>query len=177
MEQLRRPLTLVQSSLFGIGISPPAVNFADSPEIAVSVGSARTRDTPARSNACRVADAEKPPLEIPAVIRLPGLAPGLTGEGLMFWKLFPPMRFCGLNADQLPDVLMPNCFNTVRPTSTTVTCSITWSLPRIERALMTAPLVATPAPAEMPTNAFAMSTTCWASAADATLPVSRTESP
>ena len=36
---------------FGIGISPPAVNFAVSPEIAVSVGSASTRDTPARSNA------------------------------------------------------------------------------------------------------------------------------
>src|SRR5215213_1008683 len=109
-----------QSSLLGIGISPPAVNLADSPEIAVSVGSASTRDTPARSKACKVARAENPPRENLADRKFPGLAPGLTGKGLMFWKLSPPP-----SEDQLPEVLMPNCFRTVRATSTTVTCSIT----------------------------------------------------
>src|SRR4051812_21187102 len=76
-----RPPTVVQSSLLGIGISPPAVNLADSPEIAVSVGSARTRETPARSNACKVADAENPPREMLAVSRLPGFALGFSGKG------------------------------------------------------------------------------------------------
>src|SRR5215217_6111 len=108
-----------QSSLRGIGISPPAVNFADSPEIAVKVGSASTRDTPARSNACSVARAENPPRVTLADRKLPGLALGLTGKGLTFWKLSPP------SADQLPDVLTPNCFSTVRATSATVTWSIT----------------------------------------------------
>jgi hypothetical protein len=66
----------LQLSLLGTGISPPAVNLADSPEIAVRVGSASTRDTPARSNACRVAVTEKPPrLRVPER-KLPELAPG-----------------------------------------------------------------------------------------------------
>ncbi len=51
----------------------------------------------------------------------------------------------------------------MRATSTTVTCSITWSLPRIVSALITAPFVATPPSPETPTNAFAMSTACCAS--------------
>ena len=39
------------SSATGTGNSPPARNFADSPEIAVSVGSARVRSKPSRSMA------------------------------------------------------------------------------------------------------------------------------
>ena len=42
-------------SPFGIGNSPPATNVAVSPEIAVRLGSARVRTTPARSMACNVA--------------------------------------------------------------------------------------------------------------------------
>ncbi len=54
----RRP---VQVSLFGIGIVPPARNFADSPETAVTVGSASVRATPCCSKACRVAVRLWPP--------------------------------------------------------------------------------------------------------------------
>src|SRR3954452_9675046 len=52
---------------FGIGISPPAVKVAASPEIATRVGSASTRDTPARSKACRVAAALQLPRRAEAV--------------------------------------------------------------------------------------------------------------
>ena len=50
-----------QVSPFGIGIVPPARNFADSPETAVTVGSARVRATPCCSKACRVAREVLPP--------------------------------------------------------------------------------------------------------------------
>ncbi len=53
--------TAEQVWLVGTGISPPAVKFAASPEIAVRVGSASTRDTPACSKAFRVACNENPP--------------------------------------------------------------------------------------------------------------------
>ena len=60
------PAVTVQSWLLGTGISPPAVNFAVSPEIAVSVGSARTRETPARSKARSVAVVKAlPPRVVP----------------------------------------------------------------------------------------------------------------
>src|SRR5690242_8420524 len=42
-------------SPFGIGNSPPAINVAVSPEIAVRLGSAKVRITPARSMARKVA--------------------------------------------------------------------------------------------------------------------------
>ena len=62
MHVLRAPANGVsQLCDFGIGISPPAVKVAASPEIATRVGSASTRDTPARSNASSVAFANLPP--------------------------------------------------------------------------------------------------------------------
>ena len=45
----------VQDSLLAIGIVPPAMNLALSPETAVTVGSASVWATPCRSNACSVA--------------------------------------------------------------------------------------------------------------------------
>ena len=51
-----------QSGADGIGISPPAVNVAASPETATIVGSASTRETPARSKAWSMPLARKLPL-------------------------------------------------------------------------------------------------------------------
>ena len=48
-------LVVSQDRPFGMGNSPPATNVADSPEMAVSVGCARVRITPARSMARSVA--------------------------------------------------------------------------------------------------------------------------
>src|SRR4051812_43712210 len=72
---------------------------------------------------------------------------------------------------------MPNCLSTLRATSTTVTRSITWSLPRIVTELITAPLAALNRPPETPTKALAMSVACCASELDDTTPVIRIESP
>src|SRR3954470_6750554 len=109
--QVRIPSALVQSWLFGIGISPPAVNVADSPETATRVGSASTRDTPARSKACSVPVALKLPLLIePEKTLLDASTCGAIGN---------TASVAHLNADQLPDVLIPSCFTTERATSTT----------------------------------------------------------
>ena len=99
------------------------MNFADSPEIAVSVGSARMRETPACSNARKVARKENPPVWTDAVMALAsGEREPVSGKPVLFVKTLPPS---GFRAAQLPLVLMPNCFRTVRATSTTVTRIIT----------------------------------------------------
>ncbi len=111
--------------------------------MAVSVGSARMRETPACSNAFRVAWSEKPPPCTEAWIRFPLGVFVLIGKGRLLVITFgfiagtcvaaavPPFtsvcpRFpTGFSAAQLPVMLMPNCFTTLRDTSTTVTRSIT----------------------------------------------------
>ncbi len=47
----------VESSPTGTGNSPPARNLADSPEMAVRLGSARVRTSPTRSKACIIDEA------------------------------------------------------------------------------------------------------------------------
>src|SRR5207248_6048974 len=73
----------------GIGNSPPEMNVADSPEIAVRLGSASVRTTPALSIARRVAVTEgRPALVKAAAARLlPGTsAPLLAVNGLELLK-------------------------------------------------------------------------------------------
>src|SRR5947207_14350371 len=52
---MARVVVVWQVTPVGIGNSPPAMNVADSPEIAVRLGSASVRTTPALSMARRVA--------------------------------------------------------------------------------------------------------------------------
>src|ERR1700716_2804118 len=57
----------------GIGNSPPEIKVADSPEMAVRLGSASVRTTPAVSMARRVAVTERRPLVSPVAAKaLPG---------------------------------------------------------------------------------------------------------
>jgi hypothetical protein len=141
------------------------MNFALSPETAVTVGSASVWATPCRSKACKLA--------------------------LKLW--FPFTQF------RIPWVaLMPSCLMISRRISATVTCKLTWSAPRIVKALITLPRAlledlpadpppppgAPPEPFEMEieapgapeagvslTKPSAMSSAFWASSADATDPV------
>src|SRR5262249_43310032 len=67
---------------FGIGNSPPATKVAVSPEIAVKLGSASVRMTPARSIARIVAET----LGIEPVRKLPLIGPPLAENGLVVLK-------------------------------------------------------------------------------------------
>src|SRR6266404_9286670 len=58
----------------GIGNSPPEINVADSPEIAVRLGSASVRTTPALSMARSVAVTDGTPLTLPNELVAPLLA-------------------------------------------------------------------------------------------------------
>src|SRR5450631_1299201 len=49
------PVAAAQVGALGMGISPPTVSFALSPDTAETAGSARMRETPYRSKACKVA--------------------------------------------------------------------------------------------------------------------------
>ncbi len=108
-----------------MGNSPPARKVALSPEIAVSVGSARVRSTPARSIACKV-ELIEPKVAVTLVLPIDSSA---AENGLAVTKL---RMACPLPRP-LPVVvmLMPNCLTTSRCTSATVTLSMTWSRPRM----------------------------------------------
>ena len=143
IESLSGHGVVVQPLTVGYGKLPPARKCADSPEIAVRVGSASVRITPACSIACKLAVTLL--LNVPVIpvgefgIRLDcplgpkGLAVlscPLTGKGLSLLKLtveVPRLR--------QPLRLMPSCFITVRSISAIVTFSMTWSRPRTTIAL------------------------------------------
>jgi hypothetical protein len=164
------------------------MNFALSPETAVTVGSASVWATPCRSKACKLALKLWFPF---TQFRIPWVAlmAPLTANGLSTVKLpFGP----------LPLKLTPSCLMISRRISATVTCKLTWSAPRIVKALITLPRAlledlpadpppppgAPPEPFEMEieapgapeagvslTKPSAMSSAFWASSADATDPV------
>src|ERR1700722_5451112 len=116
-------------TLLRMGTVPPARNFAVSPETAVTVGSASVWATPCRSKACKLALKLWLPL---TQFRTPSevaTAP-LMANGLSRLKLpFGP----------LPLKLTPSCLMMSRRISATVTRRLTWSAPRIVKALMTRP--------------------------------------
>src|ERR1700682_5452502 len=64
----------------GIGNSPPEINVADSPEMAVRFGSARVRTTPALSIARRVAVTDGRP----ALVRAAAVRPLPETSGVLF---------------------------------------------------------------------------------------------
>ena len=154
---------------FGTGTSPPAVNLALSPEIAVTVGSARTRDRPARSSAFSVKLVELP---MPAPMAVAASACGCSGKGLSMLGVIEK-----LPSRHSPLELMPSCLIALRETSETTTLTMTWSRPRIDSELITAPLDEVNRPLDWPTKALAMSTAWVASEALVTSPTSRMELP
>src|SRR6476660_5045968 len=85
------PCTVVwQVTPVGIGNSPPEINVADSPEIAVRLGSASVRTTPALSIARSVAVTEGTPALLRACVtrELPGTSGTLLAvNGLELLKL------------------------------------------------------------------------------------------
>src|SRR3954454_12828504 len=72
----------------GIGNSPPEMNVADSPEIAVRLGSASVRTTPALSMARSVAvtDGMLPPPNVPVAALLPTSGALFAVNGLLLLK-------------------------------------------------------------------------------------------
>src|SRR5208282_5288393 len=100
----------------GIGISPPTVSFAFSPDTAVTVGSARTRVTPYRSKACKVADKVLLGLVAVSAVAVPfcaavakAFAPATPAGAIT------PLIGNGLNCVNVPQlavselVVMPSC--------------------------------------------------------------------
>ncbi len=139
----------------GIGNSPPSMKVADSPEIAVRLGSARVRTTPALSIARMVALTEGlvPNDPVSALPETSGALLAVNGfELLKVTTELPTFR--------LADRSMPICLMIERATSATVTFSVTWSLPRttIELTTLSAP----------PASRAARSPACCASIAVAT---------
>src|ERR1700733_1285520 len=121
--------TGLHCTLLRMGTVPPARNFAVSPDTAVTVGSASVWATPCRSKACRVAFKFWLPLNQFRVAWVAETAP-LTANGLSRLKLpFGP----------LPLRLTPSCLMMSRRISATVTRRLTWSAPRIVKALITRP--------------------------------------
>src|SRR5207302_9820107 len=108
----------------GIGNSPPEINVADSPEIAVRLGSARVRTTPALSIARSVAWTDG--IEPNDVARaLPGTSGPLfavNGLLLLNFTIVVPEAMLALRS-------MPICLTMVRCPSATVTFHLTWPRP------------------------------------------------
>ena len=102
------PVCVLQLRFPGTGICPPAVKFADSPEIAVRVGSARTRETPACSNARSVAVRPGPPTPLSAptvpLTAFPvGNDPPLRASGAVFERASPRPAAVEIHAELLED--------------------------------------------------------------------------
>ena len=118
------------------------MKLAVSPEIAVRLGSASVRITPARSMALNTAVmfGFTPKLEARAES---GEAPDAT-KGLTLLKRTLALPYC-----RLAETSTPSCFRTSRFTSATFTLSMTWSRPRTEMLLTTF--------ASLPTNREATS--------------------
>src|ERR1700733_11692164 len=70
----------------GMGNSPPAMNVADSPEIAVRFGSASVRTTPALSIARMVAETEGVEPNAPVMALVPTRGAPLAVKGLLLLK-------------------------------------------------------------------------------------------
>ena len=120
----------VQDSLLGIGMVPPAMNLALSPETAVTVGSASTCATPCRSKAWMVALKVVSPRAQASVASVADSAP-LMANGLSILRL--PLG-------PLPLMLTPSCLTMSRRISATVTLRLTWSSPRMMSELITRPV-------------------------------------
>src|SRR5262249_61037109 len=81
------PVDVWQVTPVGIGNSPPEMNVADSPEIAVRLGSARVRTTPALSIARSVACTDSGAPKLPVIV-LPGTSgPLFTVNGLALLRV------------------------------------------------------------------------------------------
>src|ERR1700733_15451651 len=122
-------------TLLRMGIVPPARNFAVSPAPAVTVGSASVWATPCRSKACKLALRLPLPLnqlrvawEAVAATE-PLIAPLIANGGSSVKLPFGPV----------PVKLTPSCLMMSRRISAIVTRRLTWSAPRIVRALTTFP--------------------------------------
>src|SRR5580692_6929519 len=106
----------------GKGNSPPTMNVADSPEMAVRLGSASVRTTPALSIARRVAVTVGTPALFKAdvVSELAVIGPLLAVNGLLLLKFTTavPTFMLALRST-------PNCLMMLRCTSATVTFNIT----------------------------------------------------
>ncbi|MHC2592171.1 hypothetical protein ACVIG9_006227 [Bradyrhizobium ottawaense] len=142
------------------------MKVADSPEIAVRLGSASVRMTPALSIARMVALTVATPLARPATPSplLPTIGPPETENGLELLKFTTAVP-----AFRLALRSTPSCLTMSRRTSPTTTLSITWSRPRTTMLLTTL--------SEPPTSFAATSPACWASTGLDTDPVSITLSP
>jgi hypothetical protein len=108
----------------------PATNLALSAEMADTVGSARTWATPLRSNVL-----------ISALIALPlsVVAGAMTVAGCWLFNESGCDRFNDPHFPEAVKSVTPSDFMTLRCTSATVTFNMTWSLPRIVRALIRLP--------------------------------------
>src|ERR1700733_8370741 len=122
-------------TLLRMGIVPPARNLAVSPETAVTVGSASVWATPCRSKACKVALRFPLPLnqfrvasEAVAATE-PLIAPLIANGG---WGVKVPFG-------PVPLKSAPSALTMSRRISAIVTRRLTWSAPRIVRALTTFP--------------------------------------
>src|SRR6202044_426610 len=123
--------TGLHCTLLRMGTVPPARNFAVSPDTAVTVGSASVWATPCRSKACKVA------LRLPLPLNqfrdaweaAAATEPLIANGGASVKLPFGP----------LPCKLTPSCLMMSRRISATVTRRLTWSAPRIVRALTTFP--------------------------------------
>src|SRR3981081_853129 len=116
----------------GVGNSPPEIKVADSPEIAVRLGSARVRTTPALSMARSVActDGVEP--------KLPARALPATSGALFAVNGLLLLNFTTDGAEvRLALRSMPSCLMIERWTSASVTFNITWSRPRTAIELTT----------------------------------------
>src|SRR5579885_1635652 len=121
---------VVQLRPLAIGIVPPARNFADSPDIAVTVGSARMRATPWRSKASNCPWKVLPPLLQFNRALVAEISP-LIAKGLVTWNELPEAFW--------PNRLTPSCLTMSRRISETVTRKATWSAPRMVSELMSLP--------------------------------------
>src|SRR5271163_3935859 len=127
--------TGLHCTLLRMGTVPPARNLAVSPETAVTVGSASVWATPCRSKACKVALMLPLPLnqfrvawEAVAAME-PATLPLIVNGGSSVKVPFGPA----------PLKLTPSCLTMSRRISATVTRRLTWSAPRIVRAVTTFP--------------------------------------
>ena len=150
----------------GIGNSPPAMNVADSPEIAVRFGSASVRTTPALSIARIVAVTDGRPALFraapQAVARDQRAAVGGERVGVVEIHDRGAVVHAGGEIDA-------HLLDDVAPHFGDLTFNITWSRPRttMELTTLSAP----------PTSRAAMSPACCASTGARTEPVRITPSP
>src|SRR5579875_293286 len=116
----------------GMGISPPTVSLAFSPDTADTVGSARTLVTPYRSKACSVALRVLAGFCAVSAVAVPFCAAVAKGLTLLTGAdAMTPLIGNGLNCVNVPQlavselVVIPSCLAMLRSISATVTFNIT----------------------------------------------------